>query len=440
MSCLGTPTVDRRTFLLAGLAAVIGATAKEQSLRLETFTQWLNATVSTREQALPNCLDHIRKMDPSIHAWVQVQPEEPTGTGKLSGIPFGVKDIIETRGLSTAYGSTVYKGRIGSDDAAIVRELRGRGGILLGKTDCAAFAYKTPPPTRNPRNLEHTPGGSSSGSAAALAAGMVPFAIGTQTRGSVLRPASFCGVTGFKPSYGLLSMEGVLPLAKSLDTLGFFATTPTDMLALWDAMGHPTGPTENFALGVPEPRQTVDPLMATAFENALIVLKKAGETIRPHDLAGILRRLSEGNNAVMFYEGARFHEQRYKEFGFRLDPALVEMIQQGLEMSRKEYDEDMQFVASCKPRFSEIFKTTPVILTPAAPGPAPFGLASTGDARMNAPWTSLGTPAITIPIPITSGLPLGLQITADHGQDSRVLSTAVRLYGILTSASVKASG
>src|SRR6202035_4697187 len=134
-----------------------------------------------------------------------------------------------------------------------------------------AFAYQTPAPPRTRRDLEHTPGGSSSGSAAAVAAGMVPFAIGEQTRGSVLRPASFCGVTGFKPSYGLLSMEGVLPLAKSLDTLGFFATTPTDMLALWDAMGHPTGPMENFALGVPEPRQTVDPLMATAFENALIV-------------------------------------------------------------------------------------------------------------------------------------------------------------------------
>lgn len=379
-------------------------------------------------------------MDPSIHAWVQVQPEKPTGNGKLSGIPFGVKDIIETRGLSTAYGSPVYKGRIGTDDAAVVRDLRGQGGILLGKTECTAFAYATPPPTCNPRDLEHTPGGSSSGSAAAVAAGMVPFAIGTQTRGSVLRPASFCGVTGFKPSYGLLSTEGVLPLAESLDTLGFFTNTPADMLALWGAMGHPIGPTENFALGVPEPRQEVDPAMATAFENALIVLNKAGATILPLDIAGTLAKLAEGNKEIMFYEGARFHEERFEEYGSRLDPALVELIQQGLAMPTKQYDDDIQLVAECKTRFSEMFKTTPVILTPAAAGPAPLGLASTGDARMNAPWTSLGTPANTIPMPVPSGLPLGLQIAADHGQDSRVLTTAVRLYGILTSASVKASG
>src|SRR6202165_320021 len=170
-----------------------------------------------RPRGLAACLERIRIMDPSIHAWVQVLPQKPTGTGDLSEIPFGVKDIIETQGLATEYGSPVYKGRVGNADAAIVREMRGRGGILLGKTHTTAFAYRTPGPTRNPRNLEHTPGGSSSGSAAAVAAGMVPLALGTQTQGSVLRPASFCGVTGFKPSYGLLPMEGVLPLAKSLE-------------------------------------------------------------------------------------------------------------------------------------------------------------------------------------------------------------------------------
>ena len=439
MPGFGSPAIDRRSFLFAGFVAAISSTSVEEFPRLETFTQWLSATPSARKQALAACLDRIRKMDSSIHAWVQVQPEEPTGIGKLSAIPFGVKDIIETRGLSTAYGSPVYKGRIGTEDAAIVRDLRGRGGILLGKTECTAFAHMTPPPTRNPRDLAHTPGGSSSGSAAAVAAGMVPFAIGTQTRGSVLRPASFCGVTGFKPSYGLLSMEGVLPLAKSLDTLGFFTNTPTDMLALWDAMGHPTRPAEDFALGVPEPRQEVDPAMAAAFENVLTVLRKAGAIIQPLDIAGTLTKLSDGSKEIMFYEGARFHEQRYKEFGSRLDPAIVDLIQQGLAMPAKQYDEDVQFAAACKPRFSEMFKTTPVILTPAAPGPAPLGLASTGDPRMNAPWTSLGTPAITIPMPVSSGLPLGLQLTADHGQDSRVLAAAVRLSGILNRASVKAS-
>src|SRR5438477_9636578 len=192
-------------------------------------------------------------MDPSIHAWVQVLPQRPTGKGKLSAIPFGVKDIIETRGLATEYGSPIYKGRIGAADAAIVRDLRQREGILLGKTQCTAFAYFTPPPTRNPRDLEHTPGGSSSGSAAAVAAGMVPFALGTQTKGSVLRPASYCGVTGFKASYGLLSLAGVLPFAKSLDTLGFFTHSPADMRALWEAMGHAVGQPEDVVLGTPDP-------------------------------------------------------------------------------------------------------------------------------------------------------------------------------------------
>src|SRR5229473_7656959 len=172
--------MDRRTFLFAGFAAAMGAT--EQTPRLETFTQWLTASRKDREAALQPCLDRIRAMDSSIHAWVQVMPEKPTGNGTLSEIPFGVKDIIETRGLATEYGSPIYKGRIGTADAAIVGDLRKRGGILLGKTQCTAFAYFTPPPTRNPRDLAHTPGGSSSGSAAAVAAGMVPIAIGTQTK------------------------------------------------------------------------------------------------------------------------------------------------------------------------------------------------------------------------------------------------------------------
>jgi Asp-tRNA(Asn)/Glu-tRNA(Gln) amidotransferase A subunit family amidase len=212
--------IDRRTFLLGSIVVAVGAAA--DTPRLETFTQWLRASQKTRNLALQPLVERTRIMDIPIQAWVQVSPEKATGQGRLNGIPFGVKDVIETKGLATEYGSAVYKGRIGVEDAAIVREMRKRGGILLGKTTAAAFAFKTPPATHNPRDLAHTPGGSSSGSAAAVAAGMVPLAIGTQTGGSMIRPASFCGVTGFKTSYGLLSLEGVFPLAKSLDTLGFF--------------------------------------------------------------------------------------------------------------------------------------------------------------------------------------------------------------------------
>jgi Asp-tRNA(Asn)/Glu-tRNA(Gln) amidotransferase A subunit family amidase len=420
--------MDRRTFLFAGFAAAMGAT--EPTPRLETFTQWLKASRKARELALQPCLDRIRAMDPSIHAWVQVMPEKPTGNGTLSEIPFGVKDIIETRGLATEYGSPIYKGRIGTADAAIVRDMRQRGGILLGKTHAAAFAYRTPAPTRNPRDLEHTPGGSSSGSAAAIAAGMVPVALGTQTRGSVLRPASYCGVTGFKASYGLLPMEGVLPLSKSLDTLGFFTHTAADMLALWEALGHPTGRAEEFALGAPEPMQVVEPAMAAGFQNALTLLRKAGASIRPLDIAGMLAKLSDEANIVMFYEGARFHQERYNEYGARLLD-LADLVRDGLQIPRERYDEAMRYIAESKARVAELYKTTPVILVPAATGPAPLGLTSTGDARINAPWTALGTPAISIPMPVSSALPLGLQLTADHGQDARVIRTAVRLQTML---------
>ena len=446
--------INRRTFLFSGFAAAMGATVQtprleslfpglaatlrgatsgvaDETTRLETLTQWLNASRETRERALQSCLNRIQEMEPSIHAWVQVLPQRPTGDGKLSEIPFGVKDIIETRGLATEYGSPIYKGRIGTTDAAIVREMRKRGAILLGKTHCTAFAYFTPAPTRNPRDLEHTPGGSSSGSAAAVAAGMVPVALGTQTKGSVLRPASFCGVTGFKASYGLLPMEGVLPLAKSLDTLGFFTHTPADMLALWESMGHPAGRSDDFALGAPEPVPEVEPAMVAAFQNALSLLRSAGASIRSIDIAGMLARLCDATDTVMFYEGARFHQQRFNEYGSRLGAELVDLVQKGLQISVERYDEARRYIAECKALVAELYKATPVILSPAAMGPAPLGLASTGNPRMNAPWTALGTPAISIPMPVSSGLPLGLQLTADHGQDARLLRTAVRVQRML---------
>jgi amidase len=337
---------------------------------------------------------------------------------------------METRGLATEYGSPVYKGRIGTADAAIVGELRQRGAILLGKTHTAAFAHRTPAPTRNPRNLNHTPGGSSSGSAAAVAAGMVPFALGTQTRGSVLRPASYCGVTGFKASYGLLSLAGVLPLSRSLDTLGFFTHTPDDMLPLWEAMGHSTGREEELVLGTPEPMPAVEPEMAAAFQSTLALLRGAGVAIRPVDMGEMLDRLSDASQIVMFYEGARFHEERYREHGSRLAD-LADLVREGLQIPVERYDETRRYIDECKARVAEIYKATPAILVPAATGPAPLGLASTGDPRMNAPWTALGTPAISIPMPVQNGLPLGLQITADHGQDARVLRAAARIHRIL---------
>ena len=424
----GPQAFDRRTLLFASIAAALPATAAPTNL--ETLSDWLHADRKARKLGLQSCLERIRMVDPSIHAWVQVLPQKPTGNGRLSGIPFGAKDIMETRGLATEYGSPVYKGRIGVEDAAIVRELRSRGAILLGKTHTAAFAYRRPAPTRNPRNLEHTPGGSSSGSAAAVAAGMVPFALGTQTLGSVLRPASYCGVTGFKASYGLLSLDGVLPLAKSLDTLGFFTHTPADMAGLWESLGHAVGREEEFSLGAVDPAPEVEPEMTAAFQDAQSSLRTAGVSIRPVDISAMLSKLSDAGTTVMRYEGARFHQERFNQYGDRLQDVAA-LVRDGLQIPVQHYDEARGYISECKVRLTEIYKATPVILVPAATGPAPLGLASTGDSRINAPWTALGTPAISIPIPIGNGLPLGLQLTADHGQDARVLRTAVRLHRIL---------
>ena len=429
----------RRDFIRASAAAGVtagiselaalpsGVAAAVESPPMETLTEWLRADRDTRKRGLEVCLQRIRELEPSIHAWVQVQPERPTADGPLSEIPFGAKDIIETEGMATEYGSPLYKGRLGMADAAIIRELRSRGAILLGKTVTTAFAYRTPGPTRNPRNLAHTPGGSSSGSAAAVAAGMVPFTIGEQTRGSMIRPASYCGVTGFKPTYDLLPTEGMLPVSKSLDTLGLFTNTPADMLALWNALGHPTSREEQFAFGAPEPIPECEPEMANAFRQALSLLRRSGVSIKTVDISDMLKKLDEANDVEMFYEGARFHEARLKEFGDRLDQPLSNLIRDGLKIPLEKYNEARRYISDSRMRMAEIFKSTPVILTPAATGPAPLGLSNTGDPRMDAPWTALGTPAVSIPMPIASGLPLGLQMTADLGQDSTVLQAALLL-------------
>jgi Asp-tRNA(Asn)/Glu-tRNA(Gln) amidotransferase A subunit family amidase len=405
-------------------------TTTTKATELETLTEWLNASPEDRGRGLQARLDVIRDIEPSIHAWVAVKPEQPAGGGPLAGIPYGAKDVIETRGLATEYGSPIYKGRIGTSDAAIISDLRARGAVLMGKTHCASFAFRTPAPTRNPRDPAHTPGGSSSGSAAAVAAGMVPFTIGTQTLGSILRPASFCGVTGFKPSYGLLPVDGVLPVSHSLDTLGFFTHTPADMLALWSALGQPAGQAVALAFGAPDPLPDVEPAMASAFRQALARLRAAGLSVQSIDIVDMLDGLRDVSRTVMFYEGARAHEERYREHGARMAD-MGELVREGLTITDAEYELARRQIAGCRSRAAGLYANTPVILVPAAPGPAPFGLTSTGDARMNAPWTALGTPAIAVPMPVSQGLPLGLQLTAIHGDDARLIRTAVRVHDIL---------
>jgi len=196
---------------------------------LRQFIHWLDSKARSREELIALCVERIAARDAQLKAWVEVSPQSELGRGPLNGIPFGVKDIFETCDLATEYGSPLYAGRKGSADADLVARLRELGAVLLGKTQTTAFAYFDPAPTRNPHDPARTPGGSSSGSAVAVAAGMVPFALGTQTLGSIIRPASFCGVIGFKPTHGTLPLGGVLPFAPSLDTAGLFTQTADDM-------------------------------------------------------------------------------------------------------------------------------------------------------------------------------------------------------------------
>ena len=406
-----------------------------------SLAHWLAVSREERAALVQACLERIREVDASIHAWVEVQPQPIQRDGPLAGIPFGAKDIIETRGVATEWGSPIYKGRIGTGNAAIVQDLQDRGAVLLGKTHTTAFAYRTPAPTRNPHNVEHTPGGSSSGSAAAVAAGMVPFALGTQTQGSVIRPASFCGIAGFKPTYGAVPMEGVLPFAPSLDTLGFFTASAAGMLALWEVMGYvgsrttrPAGQVLSdpaaIVFGVTDPLPDVDSSMAVALERMVGRLRDRGVRVEPIEMRQMLAALSDASRVVMAYEAARVHEQRYREHGDRMADMAV-LVRQGMDTPAARYDEARRVIETCREQAVALFERTPIILSPAAVGPAPFSLASTGDPRMNAPWTALGVPAMAIPMGEAGGLPLGLQLVADRGEDLLVLHAAVRVEAAL---------
>lgn len=337
-----------------------------------------------------DCVRRIAELDGEIRAWVEVAPQPATAAGPLDGIPFGAKDIFETRGLATEYGSPLYAGRKGTEDAALVALLRSLGAILIGKTQTTAFASFDPAPTRNPRYPGHTPGGSSAGSAAAVAAGMVPFAIGTQTLGSVLRPASYCGVCGFKPTFGRFPFDGALPFAPSLDTIGFFARNAREMG--WFCA----------QIGLKSDQIT---------QNSRILTWNQP----PADLVAAAFTINR-------YEGSRTHAARYREFGERLGARLAALIRDGLATPEREYRAALALVAQKR---EEVFADHDFILSPAAAGPAPAGYESTGDPSWNAPLTALGAPAITIPQ--REFPPVGLQIAAAPGNDAALLAFAAAL-------------
>ncbi len=379
------------------------------------FVSWMESGERTPGGAAALCARSIAGGDAELGAWVEwrAAPECPAD-GPLRGVPFGAKDIYETRGMATEYGSPLFAGRKGSCDAALIRRLAARGAILMGKTATAAFAYLDPAPTRNPRAPGRTPGGSSSGSAAAVAAGMVPFALGTQTQGSVIRPAAFCGIVGFKPTYGRLPLGGVMPFAPSLDTAGLFTQTAADMQALWERAGwggRAWPPSRAAWFRGPRP-----PAALRRLEWRIDVVDA------PPEFEALLPAVRLIND----YEGARAHRRLWERHGAAIGERLAAMVERGLEIAEDRYHAARECVNIGKQKMADLFRDYPVVLTPAAPGPPPEGLGSTGDSRMNAPWTGLGTPAITVPLP-GGGLPLGLQMTAAAGEDDLLVAAAVEV-------------
>ena len=399
---------------------------------------------TTPNELVEHCLGCIEQRDEVTQAWAWLDSERArreasrltdelkTGSPRsdLHGIPFGVKDIFDTAGLATEWGSALCRGRVPAKDAALVARLREAGAIVLGKTHTTAFAYFDAGPTRNPHNAKHTPGGSSSGSAAAVAEGMIPFALGSQTQGSVIRPASFCGVVGLKPSFGQLPTEGVMPFAPTLDQMGLFTPTVDDMAFLWRATRGASGvkpPADRLAAPLWPIDAELEPEMQTAFRQALEQLRATGFAVDPVSLPEGFSELPRATKCVMRFEAAEVHRQPFEQHGREIGAKLFELIVEGRETTRSEYESSLEVLDRARADFAALTQEFPVWATPAALGPAPKGLTSTGDPCCNAPFTALGVPTLSLPFGVSdSGLPLGIQLAAGKNQEDLLLSTALR--------------
>jgi amidase len=404
------------------------------------------------------CCRRIAALDPEVRAWEWFEParamaeaEERAGgiLGDLPlyGIPVGVKDIIATRGIPTRMGSAIYANHVPTHSAWVVRRLEALGGLVMGKTVTTEFAYRHPGKTRNPWNPAHTPGGSSSGSAAGVAAGFVPVAIGTQTLGSVIRPAAFCGVVGYKPTFGAISRTGVHPFAPSLDTVGVFARSVAD--AAWFGaclMGHDArdeatsvrGATHTLAVPLAAleqaPRLAVVktpkwPLATQAqqanFTEAVATLKDAGARVREVPLPRAFEEAWENVMVLMARDAVKSFAVVESRYRIRLSPPLLELLDRGHRVTAEEYARAKAKREEYRRWLDGLFDGCEALLTIPAPGEAPEGLRSTGDATFNSLWTQTALPAVTIPSgrgPM--GMPLGLQVVGRYREDERALAVA----------------
>jgi Asp-tRNA(Asn)/Glu-tRNA(Gln) amidotransferase A subunit family amidase len=404
----------------------------------------------TVEQLVRDCLDRIAQRDAEVQAWQYVDPEiamaqarsldRGASRGPLHGIPLGVKDVFETHDMPTEHGTPIYAGNRPKADAATIAAARHAGMVILGKTVTTELATHVPSRTRNPHNPAHTPGGSSAGSAAAVADNMVPLATATQTVGSTIRPASFCGVVGYKPTFNLLSRAGVKVEGDSLDTVGIIARTVPDA-ALY------AGTQTNDARLINLPEVTgrlkvglcrtyewdrVQPEMAEAMQRAPKELAAAGARVTDVTLPPQYAGLLDAHWTVFLFEMWRsFADEHYR--ANRLSASLRERWEEGSRVTGETYQKALALGFQCRAALPQAFGDCDVLLAPSARGEAPKGLNSTGDPVMNQIWTFLYTPAVTVPVGKgPNGLPVGLQVLGRLGDDARALAAAHWIQSVMS--------
>jgi Asp-tRNA(Asn)/Glu-tRNA(Gln) amidotransferase A subunit family amidase len=351
----------------------------------------------------------------------------------LRGLPVGLKDIYDTADMPTEYGSAAYKGHRPAADASSVTMLRRAGATILGKTVTTEFAHQQTGKTRNPHNLEHTPGGSSSGSAAAVAAGMVPIATGSQTAGSVIRPGAYCGVAAFKPSYKLIPTIGVKCYAWSLDTVGLYAAGVADVAFATAAMTGRDLRVDRAAPSTPRVALVRTHIWADAsadMQNALDTtaraMEAAGASVKDVTLPPLLEDAWRAHKVIILYEAGLSYAYEYDNKRDLLGPKTVSMLDEARQVSVDAYDDARRVANRARLALADLMANYDVILTPSAPGAAPHGIGATGVANFNWLWTLMGTPCVNVPgLADPTGMPLGVQIVGRFGRDRGALEAAL---------------
>lgn len=426
--------------------------ADPQALYAQTVTE-TSARIArgevTHKEVLESQLSRIAARESSVHAFKWFDPdhvraqlaEVSARSGKLplAGIAIGIKDIIDTADMPTEYGSAAFVGNRPAKDAAIVAQLKAAGALMMGKTVTTEFASQFAGPTVNPHNFAHTPGGSSSGSAAAVADGMIGLALGTQTAGSTIRPAAYCGIVGFKATRGKISLEGVNPLSPTLDTMGWFGRSVEDVKLLASVLLGPSSAEKSGAIRIgwfPGPEaQQADAEARKALERAREVLSKHGvEFVAVEMPAKDFIALGESNRIIMSYEMSRFYEKLYRNKA-PLGDLTVAMIEFGLQITEAQFNAEREHAEHCRKLFSQAAKGLDAVLTLASPGEAPLKQNGTGSPMFNRTWTTIGVPCLGLPFGKgVQGLPLAVQLVATEGQDHQLLALGEKIEAWLNKA------